>query len=521
MMKRLLSLLMCLLMLESVALAVDEDSYSLPEVFRQQYEAAGNPIRGKFAIRVAGTAPWVEALMPLAASEIQLRLIRDTQSEDYQYEFFAEDAENQPLGTTNLYRAGDAIYLQSELLPNTLLTLPLNSDVLGKLLGDESQGNTSIYTAVLGILEQPGVIWQNEWVPVLAKYKADIETWLSQYASEPTVKGETGSISMQVIYTVPAEDIKEEAKRLWAIMINDADLLALLRPEMTAQQQTLYLNPALMYFYEACIDALPLEGSLMLSRQMSMMGETQGVAVAMPMPSNPWGFSRLSLRQEGDTLTLVLVQHADTLTLTLKETAEASKTVWDGSFTLSPAVNSAQEAMNVDFTLSREQTSYRDDNATRHEDITWALNLASAQPDEEDFFAGSGAALPPLNATLKLAYSREHKENTPVILNVSLDAATDTGEFRLRARAQTTNRWMLKELPTAGAESFMNMSEARRKQVAETLMTNVIYTMMGLNVPPETSDGPTVATMTVLPDLTEAPTQAPAVTEIPPMPEGA
>ena len=104
---------------------------------------------------------------------------------------------------------------------------------------------------------------------------------------------------------------------MWKQALYDETLLTLLRPMMTEEQQAAYLNPALGYFYDACIDALPLSGDLRLSRKFSARGDTLSVAVALPLPQNAWGYTTLTFRQEGSTTALVLNSATQTLTFSM------------------------------------------------------------------------------------------------------------------------------------------------------------------------------------------------------------
>ena len=140
------------------------------------------------------------------------------------------------------------------------------------------------------MMAQPDILWESMWQPALEEYLNELELWLADYAAEPDTMTENGELVMRVSYVIPADDVKEQTKLMWKQALYDETLLTLLRPMMTEEQQAAYLNPALGYFYDACIDALPLSGDLRLSRKFSARGDTLSVAVALPLPQNAWGY---------------------------------------------------------------------------------------------------------------------------------------------------------------------------------------------------------------------------------------
>ena len=310
-MKKLLSMMLCLAMLVSCAFAETADT--LPKKFNRQL-TGGNGLRGYMSITASGVADWLNMLLPFTATDIQIRAIGEKQGEmsesisdddDWQVRFFAKDSQNQEVGNTWLYGDPSGVYFQSELLPGSILTVPVEQvNLLYQLMrGDYTdlffafdplqmkvsgaQDNVPAYQAVANMLGISAEEWETKWLPVLEKYFLHLDLWLAGYGDPFAVSGETGALTMSATYRIPADELKSQAKYVIGQMLYDNDLMTLLLPYVTMEQRMTYLNPNMVYFYEACIDALPLSGDIVLSREMSARGEVVSNKVELPIPELP------------------------------------------------------------------------------------------------------------------------------------------------------------------------------------------------------------------------------------------
>ena len=393
MLKRILSVLLCAaLLLGGTALAAKEDDYTLPELLYQQFAVQDYPIRGSVAVTASGTASWLDFLLPLTASTLHVRLLNLEDSDDFQYQVFSQDDSGSQQGLTQLYRVGDTLYLRTDVLPDVLLSMPL---------AESGKSNPSFYSVLAEMMAQPDILWESMWQPALEEYLNELELWLADYAAEPDTMTENGELVMRVSYVIPADDVKEQTKLMWKQALYDETLLTLLRPMMTEEQQAAYLNPALGYFYDACIDALPLSGDLRLSRKFSARGDTLSVAVALPLPQNAWGYTTLTFRQEGSTTALVLNSATQTLTFSMAS-ADGNQNAITGSISSVPAafVTDAK-TLQAKFALTSQHSETQDSDGTRHDDSAWTLTI---EPDTDGaeaadlvtFEADYGGTFPPV-----------------------------------------------------------------------------------------------------------------------------
>ncbi len=463
-----LTLVMTLLMLGS-AFAATEDDYTLPEVMYQQFSVQNYPIRGSMALTASGTASWLDLFLPVTASTLHLRLLNLEESDDFQYQIYAEDDDGNQQGLTQLYRVGDSLYLRSALVPDTILTVSLNDSALQSILGTSAGGNPSFYSVLLGIANQPSMVLENTWAPLLDAYLNSIELWLADYASDPTTITESDEMRLQITYVIPAENVKALAKQLWHTFLYDQELLALIRPLMTEAQQDTYLNTSMLYFYDACIDALPLTGELRLSRTLSTHGDTLSVAVALPLPQNPWGYTNLTFKQEEQTTTLMLMNEKQTLTLSVQKSEDVEQP-YSGYVSRMPAAD-AQDVKPLRaafaFSYTHSETS---DSSKRYDNSEWKLLLTPDIPEGEE---EQYETFEPITAELTLQYNREKKEAAPVRLNITAGLHMAEADLTLRMALRTTGRWNALDLPTDGAQNVTGMDSTQLLSILSTAMNSL------------------------------------------------
>ena len=364
MMKRFWCLIMCLALTLTSVCALAADDYTLPEKLQMQIEF-GNGVKGALLLTASGEGALTQALSTLNGTEIQIRGI--SLDGTYQTSFYALNGEEQ-VGLTQLYGDGENLYLRSDLLPDLVLRYPLGEDWLERLMGRTEEDNPTWYSAAANLLSLTDGEWEASWALALQPYTTALELWLSAYASEPVVnQGEQGETLMTVRYDVPIEDVKAELRTLLAQALSDEPLMTLLRAQLTEEQAAVYLNPGLLYYYDAIIDALPLSGEVTMERDLSTRGETVSTDVRLPLPvGSLW--QEMSLEQNSGDMTLTLTGAASSLMVVMK-TASATETGarYAGLVRLEPEDGQGFAAA---FTL-KKVFSHTVDDDTREHDVPW------------------------------------------------------------------------------------------------------------------------------------------------------
>lgn len=532
-MKRFLCVLLCLLLAAPAALA---DDYTPTQLFRQQFIVGGNGLRGTVTISASGVAEWLEPLLPFT-SQLQVRVIGEKQAgmselvdddEDWQMKLWAKDAAGDQRALTYIYGSPEGLYIRSDLLPDTLLTLPVQNVNLpyqladGELLGlfmsfdllgltaADNGGNTTAWSALADVAAIPPEDWEADWSPVLSKYDTLMDMWLSAYASPTVISGGTGSMTLRTTYEIPVEDVKEQTKYIIGLMLSDSDLQSLLAPYLTDEQRSLYLNPAMYWFYEHCIDIVPLNGSILLEREMTAMGETTSMTISLPLPTLPQelttplgelaadvfslpyrnafdGLENISIRQSDGEMSVSLNSPERTVTLILADRAEEGEDVhWEGFFRITPAVGVEEPLLSAAFTWRSSQSLWEDEDYNTHEDFGWSLeispDLTAASPD--DPFRSTYVEFMPVSLSASVGYTKKDKANSPVQLSIELSATLPGADVGLSASLKVAERWEHEALPTTGGESLITMAPERREALRTLFVTNAIDAMSTLNDAP-------------------------------------
>ncbi len=533
MMKRILCLVLCLMLAIPVAMADTADT--LPKKFARQL-TGGNGIRGKMNLTVSGVADWLNMLLPLTAADIQIRAVGEKQGDmsenildddDWQIRFYVENSEGEEAGTTWLYGNPDGMYFQSELLPGTRLALPVEQvNLLYQLFKGEfadlffafdpvdmkapgANGNASAYKAVAELLGVPEEEWEAEWMPVLEKYFLQLDLWMTSYGDSSFATGDPGALTMSATYTIPADALKKEAKYIIGQMLYDNELQNLLLPYVTMEQRITYLNPSMVYFYDACIDQLPLEGDIILSREMSGLGETVSMTMELPLPVLPdtltapigemaadifelpyndllAGMKRVAFAQNNDGRTITLSGEKRTITLTCVESMpDENTTVMTGLLRIMPNIGVNENSLSAAYSCTYGHRVWQDENYLDHDMTTFELKT---EPDlsmlsADDPFRNTYVDFAPVSLALNVDYrNNAYQENSAVQVNVMAAAKLPDANIAMDLVLRITTKVAMVNLPIQGAENFSTMTEERKAQILDTLAANAEKTMANLNV---------------------------------------
>lgn len=553
-MKKLLSLVLCLMMVCSCAVAETADT--LPKKFNRQL-TAGNGVRGYARITASGVADWLNMLLPFTATDIQIRAIGEKQGEmsesifdddDWQVRFYAKDGDDKEVGTTWLYGDPAGVYFQSELLPDATLTVPVEQvNLLYQLMrGDYAdlffafdplamkengaQGNASAYEAVAKLLGIPADEWESKWMPVLEKYFLHLDLWLAGYGDPFAVSEESGALTMSANYEIPVEEIKAQAKYVIGQMLYDYDLQNLLLPYVTMEQRMTYLNPSLVYFYEACIDALPVKGNIILSREMSARGETVSTKISLPIPELPEkitaplnaavvsifgldekqlmaGMNQLEMIQNSGSRTIALTgeKYAVRIAADLSNPDETTN-VYDGTIRIEPIGEG--DAVAAAFSCRMGHRIWQDEKYLDHDTTVFAFSVESASEllDETDPLKGSCVDFKPLAVDFSVDYrNNPYQSNGAVQINYDLNVKLPDASVQAAAVLRITTQTKMEQLTAAKAENVLLMTDERKNELVNAFIRNASMLMQnlgGMTVEDAGSSAP-AAEATAVPPIAE------------------
>lgn len=531
MMKRILCFVLCLMLAVPAALAETADT--LQKKFTRQL-TAGNGIRGKISITASGVAEWLNVLLPFVGTDIQLRAIGEMQrdlsqnvagDDDWQIRLYMQNDAGQEVGNTWLYGDPEGIYLQSELLPETLLTIPVEQvNLLYQIFRGEydelffafdpydmttagANGNPAAYQVAAELFDVAEDEWAANWMPVLEKYFLHLDLWLTGYGDPSFMTGDTGAMTMSATYTIPAEDVKAKAKYIVGQMMFDNELQNLLLPYVTMEQRVTYLNPAMVYFYDACIDALPLEGDIILAREMSALGEIVSTTIALPLPPLPdnltgpigeiaanalelpyddllSGVNRLSMVNENGVRTLTLSGEKRTITLAMAADTSGDEftTAVNGTLRIMPNIGVEENSLSAAYVCSYRNQVWQDDNYLDHDttQFTFAVEPDLDMLSEDDPFRSTYVDFAPVKFDCEVDYrNNAFQENSGVQVNISAAADMKDAAVAMDTVLRITTKVDMETLETNGGENMLTLSEERKEALLQMLAENAIKALIG------------------------------------------
>lgn len=535
-MKRILCAMLSVMLLFSLALAETADT--LKKKFVRQL-TAGYGVRGYASITASGAAEWLNMLLPLTATDIQIRAIgqmqRDmsenvTDDDEWQVKLFAENSDGKEAGTTWIFGDPAGIYIKSNLIPDTSLSIPVEQvHLLYQIFKGEFtelffafdpydmkkpgvNGNASAYSALASLLGISKEVWENEWFPVLEKYLLHLDLWLTSYGDPSFVTGESGAITMEASYTIPVADLKAEAKYIIGQMLYDNDFQNLLLPYVTMEQRVTYLNPGMVYFYEACIDALQLEGNIVLAREMSSHGEIVSTMISLPIPELPdsvkkpvgraaakmmelpyedvlSGMNLITFSQTGTDKTFTISGEKRTVEVKAIESAVDEHTSsLEGTLRIMPGIGIEENSVSAAFYSSYGHRVWQDDNYLDHDTTTFEFFL---EPDlsmlsEDDPFRNAYVDFAPIDLSFTVDYrNNPFQENSAVQININGQAKLPDANIGLEMVLRITTKLSMTSLNHSEAKNLLTLTDEEVSNLLEAFTSNAIILMSNLHVEDE------------------------------------
>ena len=297
--------------------------------------------------------------------------------------------------------------------------------------------------------------------------------------------------------------MKAQTKYIVSLMIADTELQVLMAPIMTAEQRSLYFNPAMQWFYDHCIDIVPLSGSILLEREMTARGETTAMTISLPLPPLPAeltgplgemtadlfglsyvdafdGLDRLSMRQDGNALSVSLSGAQRTITLTATQQEDTDGAVrCEGFFRINPAVGVDQAPLSAAFVYEYSKSLYEDDDYNTHEDFAWALEILpdASVVSEDDPFGSTYVEFAPLAFSANIGFTKKDKDASPVQLTADITVTLPDANVAVSTSLKVAERWVHDPVPAAPAEDVTRLSDTRREELRTIFLDNAITTM--------------------------------------------
>ena len=497
-MEKLTCLILCVVLALSSTVAFARD-YSMSEKLVRQLEK-GSGLKGTVTLEVSGEADWAKLLAPLSGLPMELRAIGKETGDVFYHQLFAVEGETQHELVT-VYSDGGKLLLTSGLLPGTAITMPTAGDAMGTLLTGGADKNPSWYSALANMTAIPDDTWTEDWQPKLEKYYQEIELWLSGFGAAPSVMHtDKGDTRMLIRYEIPVKALKKEMTALLQQVLNDNALLALVREQLTDAQRMAYLHPDLMWYYTEVINAIPIEGSVVLEREITIVGDVVRTKLIFPMGGiGSWHTLQLE-QEEGETF-ISLQGTEKTVQLVLKTAAASAESAsWQGIIRMIPAETTAEtRAISASFDI-RKFTATSVDNDTREHVIdNWEITLAPdlTHLEEGDPARAAYQDFAPITGKAKIHFHSKNAQTSPTTLEADVELTLPDAALAVHVNVKSASPWAIPTLEVAEGEDLLSMTAERRAELLGGLLAAVQPITARLAAPAETAE--TAATTTDLP----------------------
>ncbi len=498
-MKRILCLVLALTLCLTAAPALAaEKATPLMQKLALQY-VKGSGLRGLVTLNVTGDRPWAQLLSALNDTPLQLRFI-DGIGEGFQYKLYLTDADGAETGVSEIFSDGSGTaWIRSDFLLDTLVSFPTETDLLSSLTG-LGVDNPTWYLAALRLLLMTGESWTESWNPQLADASLALDSWMNSFAGTPAILDQEDGKVMLFRSEIPAEEIKRQLKALIPMLLGNEELMILAGRQVTRAQEELYLNAGYAWYYDQCIDALPLTGSIVLERQATVLGEPVSMLMSFPI-AGMGTLKEISISQEESTAALTLIWAEKTLSVTAITSEGTGITSGEVRY-----LKDEGDSFTAAYTLRSTSETGTDDSGRDTETYTWTLTL---DPLPEETGEGYVAFSPIQLKAQALLYSKPGDFN-PTTLELSSAAVIDGCDVSLAVKLRTTSLWELPAAPTAAAtRSLSDMTPDERTALAQDWLANALLAIAAAK--PQPTAEPTAEPTVEPTEPTAEPAAEPAV----------
>ncbi len=456
-MKRTFCMVLCCLLV-FVCSAGSAVTYTLPEKMEKQL-GIGSGLKGSFVLKTEGTNSWLPFISPYAGAEYQLRGMM--LGEDLHYYLYQTDAEENQWARTEVYRKEDRWYLRSDMLPGSVFFLPsvgAAADIFNPAAGE----NPSVASVLWKLLNLSAQDREEIWKPIQKRFEEKLEIWLQQYAAEPQIRRqENGTSVMDLVYIFSAETLKAGILKMMQEALSDDAFISAMQKMMTEEQQAVYLNPNLMYFFEQALDSLNLDFDVSFTRTVSTLGELLASNVELPLDEARTGWNALMMETAGGQITYMLRNTEKTVSVSMPEQKpQEDEYTQFYRFMQLPEEGAENPCtpvslkMEVKTKVSESTDEENRSHETDHYSITVEQDLSAIEnrklPDSFEDFA-------PVTAELDLHYSSKYDNRSPTTLAFDFSCTQGTGTVKLYGSVKTASPWVFTPFDIGGAVSLAEM----------------------------------------------------------------
>ena len=326
---------------------------------------------------------------------------------------------------------------------------------------------------------------------LLEPYSTKVDLWLEGYRQDAVLdKTEDGTATMKVDYSIPATAVKAQLKQMVMDLLADEPMLQALKALLPEEDISQFLDPAQQNYYFYTVDMLPIDSDLIISRTVSLKGDTLALSLALPLYDSRGGKATIRYdrsRGKGDVPdenTLEL--QTDTRLLRLKYQTYSTltgTTVYQGTLLREPqgtetyevdsqsGAETGAKTFSTAFTLTSEKKLGTDesgkDTVTRH--IEFSLTPEYTPENDQDETASPTAdqqaeyvVFPPVDVLADSVFTSGQAKNASTEANITVTVSSEQlpEVLKMTLNGKTKSKWTLDPVDTANAISLDNMDES-------------------------------------------------------------
>ena len=473
-MKKVICALFTLLILLGGCTSLAANEYTLPQKLENQ-QKVGSGLKGSFTMHMEGSDPLILSLIPFQDQEIQIRAIRS--GNDRHIALYREGQDESRDGLTELLQQDGSWFIRSDLLPDQVYRIPDAIQTAG-LIHHPKGENPSFATAAARWYEMTESKRKSLLDPVTEKLSKALEVWLADYAGVSEVKTlANGSSAVDLTYTIPMAEIRKEIVRLVENMTMDADAQALLNSILTAEQQKIYMNQHLGYFYQAAMEALNNDYDLLYTRTVSTLGQMISSSLEMPLDERTMGYQSLLIEEAGGLISITLRGEDSLLMLTIPGNIDFSQidafNAWIVYRSGEDEDQSAAVPMALKIRVTHGSELSSDEENRNHLREHWVIQAerdVTRLPEGE--VAENHPEMQPMSADLMLHYFSRTSQSSPTTLEIEALLEKEDFGLSLKGQVKTTSPWPFSPFSADEAIELANMEPEERSVLMAEWLTS-------------------------------------------------
>lgn len=460
-MKKILCALLCMMLVMISAESLAAVDYTLQEKMQKQLDS-GSGLKGTLQLHGEGNDPFILSLQPFQDVELQFRGMR-TGEQGHYYFYQAGDDESQK-GLTEIFDDGSSLFFRSDFLPGEVIRFPALAALADAVLPSRG-GNPSIASAAVRWI-QTGKAQQEALLnPVLEILEKQLEVWLARYAEASEVKTtESGTSAVELSYSIPMDDFRQEIVSLMNILQNSAEGKALMDQIFSEEQKGLFENQNLGYYFLDALSALNNEYDINYTSTISTLGVQLSSSLELPLDESSMGFKSLLIEDKNGLISYTLRNDEQVITLLMGRDYDWSQIDSASAWVIMRPNPNGEEtekglyhAIRLELQHSSEKTT--DEESRDHERTVWKLTAerdVSRLPEGED--EKNYPEELPLSAELNLHYFSRYSQSSPTTLEYSLSIIREDFLISGNGQMKTSSPWVFSPFSTEGAREFTTFS---------------------------------------------------------------